>query len=100
MTMRGWLHLLSDLQASFGPEARIHELPLGVLEANRIRAERAAEGPSQSGGSTSESGSYPLSSTIGADAIGLPSVGGFSAANAGSPYPSPAVPTAGKRKQS
>jgi hypothetical protein len=40
MTMRGWLHLLSDLRASFGDDALVHELPLGVLEANRIRVER------------------------------------------------------------
>jgi hypothetical protein len=39
MTMRGWLHLLSDLRASFGDDALVHELPLGVIESNRKRSE-------------------------------------------------------------
>jgi hypothetical protein len=41
MTALGLVRFLTDLRASYGPEARWHELPMGVVEANRIRAERA-----------------------------------------------------------
>jgi hypothetical protein len=41
MTALGLVRFLTDLRASYGPEARWHELPMGVIEANRIRAERA-----------------------------------------------------------
>jgi hypothetical protein len=41
MTMHRWVQFCRDLRDSYGPEARWHELPLGVLEAERIRAERA-----------------------------------------------------------
>jgi hypothetical protein len=41
MTMHRWVQFCRDLRDSYGPEARWHELPLGVLEAEKKRSEAA-----------------------------------------------------------
>jgi hypothetical protein len=41
MTALGLVRFLTDLRDSYGPEARWHELPLGVLEAEKKRSEAA-----------------------------------------------------------
>ena len=64
MTTLGMVRFLNDLSDRHGKDTRISELPMGVLSAERIREAN------------------------GNGATGVASEGGFSAANAGPPYPS------------